>query len=146
MNIKMKLLPPEMRNWYFPFDWDLEKLWALHVPIEIRDITELRWHFDVPIWAAAKGMHWDLCPAEVLRNPGRYPQHDNRIEKSDISYPIDMMFSTNRYAIIDGVHRLAKYETLGITDVNVRIIPRAMIPLFKSNWREELHANSSAIR
>lgn len=140
MNIKMKLLPPEMRDWYFPFDWNLERLWALDVPSETRDMSELRWHFDIPIWASAKGMHWNLRPAEVLGNPGRYPQHDERIDRCDTSYPIDMMFTIDRFAIIDGVHRLAKYETLGITDVNVRIIPREMIPLFESNWRTEQHA------
>lgn len=36
MNIKMKLLPSEMRDWYFSFDWDLERLWALDVPLETR--------------------------------------------------------------------------------------------------------------
>ena len=124
-----------MRDWYFPFDWDLDRLWALDVPTETRDISELQWHFDVPIWASAKGMHWNLCPIEVLRNPGRYPRHDARIDDADLSHPIDMMFTIDRFAIIDGVHRLAKYETLGITDVNVRIIPRGMIPLFEDDWR-----------
>ena len=137
MNIKMKLLPPGMREWYFPFDWNLERLWALDVPAETRDISELRWHFDVPIWATAKGKHWDLCPSEVLQNPGRYPRHDDKIEQCDISYPIDMMFSVDRFAIIDGVHRLAQYGKRGLRNVKVRIIPREMIPLFESNWRAE---------
>lgn len=133
----MKLLPPEMRDWYFPFDWNLDRLWALDVPTETRDISKLRWHFNVPIWASAKGMHWDLCPAEVLCNPGRYPQHDEKIERGDISYPLDMMFTVDRFAIIDGIHRLAQYEKRGLTTVKVRIIPREMIPMFESNWRAE---------
>jgi hypothetical protein len=137
MNLKMKLLPPEMREWCFPFDWCPERLWALDVPTETRDISELRWHFDVPIWATAKGKHFDLCPSEVLRNTGRYTRHDEKIEKCDISFPIDMMFTVDRFAIIDGVHRLAKHEKLGLTEVKVRIVPREMIPLFESNWRAE---------
>ena len=100
-------------------------------------MSELRWHFDTPLWATAKGRHFDLSPAEVLGNPGRYPQRDDRIEQCDISYPIDMMFTVDRYAIIDGIHRLAKYEKLGLTEVKVRIIPREMIPLFEDNWRAE---------
>lgn len=140
MNVKVKMLPPEMRGWYFPFDWDLDRLWALDVPVETCSLSELRWHFGVPIWASAKGMHWDLCPAEVLRSPGRYPRHDDRIERSDISYPLDMMFTVDRFAIIDGIHRLAKCEKLGVTDVQVRVIPREMIPEFESNWRAEQSA------
>ncbi len=76
MNIKMKLLPPEMRDWYFPFDWCPERLWALDVQTETMDMSELRWHFDTPLWATAKGRHFDLNPIEVLRNPGRYPRQD----------------------------------------------------------------------
>jgi len=119
-----------MRDWYFPFDWNLSRLWALDIPTETREISELSWHFHVPIWSVEKGMHFDLCPAEVIQNPGRYPRHDDRIEKTDISYPIDMMFTVDRYAIIDGVHRLAKYEIQKIKEVKVRIIPSEMIPLF----------------
>ena len=127
---KMKRLPPEMRDWYFPFNWNLPRLWALDVPMETRHISALKWHFHVPIWSVRKGTHFDLCPSEVLQNPGRHPRHDERIEKTDISYPIDMMFTVDRYAIIDGVHRLAKYEIQGLEEVRVRIIPREMIPLF----------------
>jgi hypothetical protein len=137
MNEKVKLLPPEMRDWYFPFDWNLERLWALDVPVETRPLSELRWHFDIPIWGSTKGKHFDLSPAEVLNNPGRYPRRDEKIEKCDISYPIDMMFTVDRYAIIDGIHRLVKHEKLGLTDVKVRIIPREMIPLFEDNWRAD---------
>ena len=137
MNIKTKLLPTEMRDWYFPFDWDPKRLWALDIPTEIRNISELRWHFDVPLWASVKGTHFDLCPSEVLRHPGRYPRHDDKIETCDISFPVDMMFTVDRYAIIDGIHRLAKHEILDLTDVKVRIIPREMTPLFESNWRAE---------
>lgn len=126
-----------MRDWYFPFDWCPERLWALDVQTETMDMSELRWHFDTPLWATAKGRHFDLNPIEVLRNPGRYPRHDDKIDRCDTSYPIDMMFTVDRLAIIDGVHRLAKHEKQGLNQVKVRIIPREMIPLFESNWREE---------
>lgn len=122
-----------MRNWYFPFNWDLSRLWALDVPMKTLPISELRWHFDIPIWSVEKGMHFDLCPLEVIQNPGRHPRHDARIEKTDISYPIDMMFTVDRLAIIDGVHRLAKCEIEGIEQIQARIIPKEMIPLFAEN-------------
>ena len=127
---QMKNLPPEMRDWYFPFNWSLPRLWALDVPTETRPMSELRWHFDIPIWSTEPGKRFNLCPSEVIQNPGRHPRHDERIEKTDISYPLDMMFTVDRCAIIDGVHRLAKYELHEREEVQVRIIPREMIPLF----------------
>jgi hypothetical protein len=126
----MKILPPEMRDWYFSFNWDVECLWSLDVPVQTLPMSDLRWHFDIPIWSKEGGLNFDLCPVEVLRNPGRYPIHDARIAGADISHPLDLMFSGDRLVIIDGVHRLAKYEKDGIELVQVRIIPREMIPLF----------------
>ena len=126
----MKILPPEMRDWYFQFNWDVSRLWALDVPAETMDFSLLRWHFDIPIWSVKRGMHFDLRPRDVIRNPGRHPRHDQRIEAADISFPIDMMFTVDRIAILDGVHRLAKYEILGLKTVKVRIIPCEMIPSF----------------
>jgi hypothetical protein len=128
--VSTKQLPPEMRDWYFPFDWDLERLWALVAPVEHRTLAELRWHLDLRIWSVARGMHFDLRPAEVLRHPGRYPRHDARIAAADLCHPLDLMFSVDRFAILDGVHRLARYEQLGLSRVRVRIIPREMIPCF----------------
>jgi len=126
----MKRLPPEMRDWYFPFDWDLSSLWALDVPTETLPLSDLSWHFDIPIWSVEDGMNFDLCPREVIQNPGRHPRHDIQIKEADISYPIDMMFTVDRLVIIDGIHRLAKYEINRIEQVQVRIIPEQMVLLF----------------
>jgi len=130
----MKPLPRELRDFYFPFNWNLERLWALDVPSQVWQLEKLRWHFDIPIWSSERGkMLFDLCPSSVLRSPSAYPRHDRRIDVSDISFPIDLMFSVDRHVILDGVHRLAKYEKLGVKDVLVRDIPRALIPLFATD-------------
>ncbi|MFC1736596.1 hypothetical protein ACFL1X_10810 [Candidatus Hydrogenedentota bacterium] len=127
----MKQLPAEMRDWYFPFNWNLERLWALEVPVEEKPMSELEWHFDIPIWSSVKGkMLFDLRPSVVLENPGMYLRHDRRIEATDISFPIDMMYTVDRHAIIDGVHRLAKCARLGLKNVKLRVIPRGYIALF----------------
>jgi hypothetical protein len=126
----MKNLPPEMRGWYFPFNWNLERLWALDVPARMFSLADLRWHFEMPIWSVAPGMHFDLRPAEVIRNPGLHPRHDQRIEKADISYPLDLMLTPRGLTVIDGVHRLAKYEILQRDEVSARIIPEEMLALF----------------
>ena len=101
----MKRLPAEMRDWYFPFDWDVRRLWALDVPVERRPAAELEWHFDIPIRSRAKGMWFDLRPREVLENPGLHVRHDERIHQADVTYAIDMMFTVDRVAILDGVPR-----------------------------------------
>ena len=80
----MKRFPPEMSDWYFPFNWDLSRLWALDIPQEIRPMSALRWHLDIPIWSVEKGLNFDLCPIDVIQNMGRHPRHDARIAKADI--------------------------------------------------------------
>ncbi len=127
----MKRLPPEMRDWYFPFDWALTKLWSLNLCVASLPVSTLDWHFDIPIWSKEKGMHFNLHPAEVIQHPGMYPRHDLRIDNTDLSYPIDLMFTVDRLAILDGVHRLAKYKREGIDNAQVRIIPRQMIPFIR---------------
>ena len=51
----MKNLPPEMMSWYFKFNWDNKKIWNLNVPTISKHITDLEWHFDIPIWSDTKG-------------------------------------------------------------------------------------------
>jgi hypothetical protein len=133
----MKQLPKELQNWYFKFNWDLDKLWSLNISVETKSFSDLKWHLDIPIWSSEKGkMLFNLCPSYVLQNPGIYPQHDKRIAEVDISFPLEMMFTVDRFAIIDGIHRLAKYAQLGIKEVKVRIIPRSYIPLFATDFEE----------
>jgi hypothetical protein len=91
------------------------------------------WHFDIRIWSVQSGLYFDLQPREVLKNPGLYPYHDKRIADADISYPLDMMYTVDRYAILDGIHRLAKYSKLGIQDVKVRILSKDLLPEFVEN-------------
>jgi len=73
---------------------------------------------------------FNLRPRDVIKNPGKYSFHDQRIENADILYPIEMMFTVDRYAILDGIHRLVRYYKLGINDVQVRIIPENLLSEF----------------
>ena len=75
-------------------------------------------------------MLFNLKPNDVIRNPGKHPFHDNRIAEADLSYPLEMMFTVDRFAILDGIHRLAKYAMQGIEEVRVRIIPAEFLPAF----------------
>ena len=126
-----KSLPPELQDFYFRFNWDLEKLWALPVERQKIAVADLLWHLDIPIWSCKKGtLACDLYPREVLENPGLHPRHDKRVENCDLSYPLDMMESAGRLVILDGVHRLVKAVMMQQTEIDVRIIPNSMCNLF----------------
>ena len=54
--------------------------------------------------------------------------HREKIEKADISFPIDIMENKGRWVILDGLHRLVKLYENGAKKIKVRIIPREKIP------------------
>ena len=78
----MKYLPPELIDWYFPFNWNVESLWQLEGEIQTRKVVTLEWHLDKPFWSSkkGKGMLFDLKPRVVITNPQDYPYHFNRID------------------------------------------------------------------
>lgn len=67
IRITMKNLPPELVNWYSPFNWDVEVLWELSGEIQKREVAALEWHLDKPFWSSVrgKGMLFDLKPRDV---------------------------------------------------------------------------------
>ncbi|MDR3208554.1 MAG: ParB N-terminal domain-containing protein [Rickettsiales bacterium] len=117
----MNKLPPIIEKVGFPFNWEEKEVWELDIPVEQMDINELVWHFDIPFWQTDGG-RYDLKPSEVLNNPDKYQHHKERIEKSDISYPLDILNNpkTGRWTLLDGLHRLARLYLLGKTNVSVR--------------------------
>lgn len=125
-----KQLPEVIKNVGFDFGWDVEKVWKLDVPSEEVDISDLDWHFDIPFWSTREGFY-DLSPKEVLENSDKHKEEFERIMKSDISYPLDIMFWKNRWLLLDGLHRLVKIYKLGNRKVKVRKIPEEMIDLIK---------------
>ena len=127
--MKREQLPPELREFYFDFDWDNQKTWSLTLPVETVPISELEWHLDLPIWSSVRGLPlFDLVPRDVLRRLAAHRHHREKLKKADVSFPIDMMWSEDRYVILDGIHRLAKLKIQGAVHVKVRKIPREMIP------------------
>ena len=120
-------LPKIIEEVGFDFSWDEKKVWALSYPIEEIDIEELTWHFDIPF-------HWlgdeiyNLKPIEIINNPEKYKGEYDRTMKSDLKFPIDIMWNKGRWLILDGLHRLMKAKILGLRKVKVRKIPRSEVP------------------
>jgi len=112
-----------------PFWRDNEKLWALDVPTEEMDMSELEWIFDVPFWEDKEG-NIVIRPREVIENLDAYPDHKERIMNCDCSYPLDIMKNRKgKWLTLDGLHRLVKLYMDGGKTVKVRKIPEDMVHL-----------------
>ena len=112
----------------FNFDWDIEKVWKLDVPVVQMDIEDLIWHFDIPFFDKDGTDDWNLTPWEVIKKIEGTMGHQTKVNDADLKYPIDIMENKGRLLILDGLHRLVKAHTQGLKQVDVRIIPREKIP------------------
>lgn len=121
-------IPAIIQEVGFDFHWSSHKVWALDLPVETMPIAELAWHFDTPFWDSEGTDEYNLRPRDVLAHPEKEPTHFSKIQNADLVYPIDIMENKGRWRILDGLHRLAKAHMLGITEVQVRKVPREMIP------------------
>jgi len=119
----------EEHSFDLPFWRDDRKLWALEVPVEEMNIDELRWIMDVPFWEDDDG-NIVITPNEVIQNMDRYPDHRDRIQNADNSFPLDVMKNKKgEWLTLDGLHRLVKQILEGRKTVRVRKIPREIVHL-----------------
>lgn len=120
-------VPPEISAVGFDFDWDNKKLWALDLLVEDMAVSELTWHFELPFWR--EGETWFVVrPKDVLADPDKYPEHRDRIAKSNPDLPLHIMWHKGRWVFLDGMHRLAKAVQAGRTTVKVQKVPPEKIP------------------
>ncbi|MEI6144594.1 MAG: hypothetical protein WCP91_03265 [Candidatus Berkelbacteria bacterium] len=112
----------------FEFDWDDKKVWELPIEAEEMPIKEFLWHLDIPVWETEGTDDWNLTPREALENPEREPHHIQKIESSDLKYPIDVMWNKGKWTLLDGYHRLARAYQPGDKTIRIRKIPREFIP------------------
>lgn len=117
-----------------PFWRDNNKLWALKVPVETIDISELLWIFNLPFWEDGEG-NIVITPREVMNNMDEFPYHKEKIKNCDTSYPLDIMKNKKgKWLTLDGLHRLVKLYLNHKKRIKVRKIPPELIHLTK---REE---------
>ncbi|HBT92081.1 MAG TPA: hypothetical protein DEA87_01200 [Candidatus Veblenbacteria bacterium] len=95
----------------------------LPLPIIDIEIEKLLWHFDMPVWEKDGTDDWNLRPWEVIRKEDGTMGHQKRILEADISHPIVVTVYNNKYAILDGVHRLAKIYMNGGKIIKAKVIP-----------------------
>ena len=117
-------IPSALRGWLLPIEWDREPLWALDLPRRRLGVEELRWHLDLPWWRR-NGAWFQVTPRDFLAQPRAHPEHAERVANADLSYPLHVIRRHQRWLILDGIHRLVKVESLGLTDVAVSTLTPA---------------------
>ncbi|MCR4313830.1 MAG: hypothetical protein NUV84_01110 [Candidatus Uhrbacteria bacterium] len=122
--------PRQIANGFdIPFRIDVQKVWKLQVPTEVVPIEDLLWILDVPFWANEND-NITVTANDVLKNPDAYPEHRDRIQNADTSFPLDLMQNKNgRWMTISGLHRLAQLVMHKRPTARVRKIPPEMVHL-----------------
>ena len=77
-----KDIPQIIKDVGFDFNWDEKKVWDLDFPIEVIDINDLIWHFDIPfMWYG--GEVYNLTPKEVIEKSENLPDQTIEVPKVD---------------------------------------------------------------
>jgi hypothetical protein len=117
-----KHIPTKLKDRLLPFNWDVQKVWALDAPEERVPTNELAPLLELPFWSSKpnSGMLFDLSPVEVIKDLDRYAHQKVRILNADIRFPIDFIIHEKRFYILDGLHRLARLQLEGAVTVRIR--------------------------
>ena len=105
----------------FPFPVKMEQMWESDTKVEEMNVEELEWNLDLTWWSTDENIPYNLKPRTVLENIDIYPIHKERINNSDIQYPLLLVQTKqNRWLIYDGVHRFIKQLLEGKKTVLVK--------------------------
>ncbi len=84
-------------------------MWKSDTKVEEMNVEELEWNLDLTWWSTDENIPYNLKPRTVLENIDLYPIHKERINNSEIQYPLLLVQTKqNRWLIYDGVHRFIK--------------------------------------
>lgn len=111
-----------VERYLYAFDWDVEAIWKLTLPVESRGMSDLDWILVVPVWGGENGPY-TVAPMDVLAAPDQHAEEFARMMAADTSFPIDITYHLDRWVILDGVHRLLKLRRDDARTVRVRAVP-----------------------
>jgi len=111
-----------MKDLVLPFDWDVERVWALDAPVEEVALETVQFLLESPFWSLNPNRFtdFDLCPLDVLCGTWESDYHLDRISRADTLHPIDLIDHSARLWILDGIHRVAKLYQRGSRRVLMR--------------------------
>lgn len=87
---------------------DAVKLRELDLPVIDFEIDKLIWNFDLPLWEKDGTDDWNLTPWNVISKIEGSNEHQKRVERADLQFPILLLNKNEKWLVIDGVHRLVK--------------------------------------
>ena len=102
------------------FKIDEPKLWAVKLSVEEILVAELEHNLDIPYLEQEGSDDWNLSPRMLIDNFNKEPLHAQKVNESDINFPIEIYFHKDRWIILDGVHRFTKVIKLGHKTIKVR--------------------------
>lgn len=111
------------------FHWDVRKLWAAALPVVDLDVADLAWLLDLPFWTV-RGRS-NVRPLEVATGPDGFADEYARVMRSDLQYPINVIWLQGRWVTLDGLHRLLKAHILGHVPITAKTAYRDDLPLFR---------------
>lgn len=113
------------------FKIDEAKLWALDIPVEEINISDIEYNLDIPYLEKMGTDDWNLSPRDLIKNFAKEKLHANITEKADLKYPIEIYNNQGKWIIIDGVHRFTKAVRLGYKTIKVRKITEEILQKLK---------------
>jgi hypothetical protein len=113
------------------FKTDEPKLWAIDIPVEEINISEIDYNLDIPYLEKEGSDDWDLSPRLLIENFDTEFSHAQKVNEADLKYPIEIYFHKNKWIILDGVHRFTKAVRLGQKTIKVRKVSPEIAQLTK---------------
>ncbi len=123
----MRRLPALIERYWYSIDWDVPMLWELDLPVDTLPIAALEWHLDAPVWPDPFGREYRITPRMVIGHPEIHTSEYARIERSDLSFPLEVYRNRSRLMILDGIHRFCHAYLRGDSEVRARRVPHSAV-------------------
>lgn len=125
-----KIIPAALKDYILPFNWDVRQVWALKADVVQVPCSEFTYLLELPLWSSVpqQGLLFDVSPIDVIRDPNVSPYQAQRLQQTELHYPIDVLVMQDKRWILDGVHRIAKHFVLNHSTLCVRFHDESIIP------------------